>query len=147
MWYFAQSNIRKGPVSVEEIRSLIEEGSITQSALVWKQGMDNWLPITETELRDLLPTDLPPPIPVDIPPPIPARRYQNMRTNQRLEPGRLLKDAFNYAGSVYIPMLAFFVPSLLISILIAFSMADGSVGTFVLLSLISYQGHFILKEG
>jgi hypothetical protein len=44
-------------------------------------------------------------------------------------------------------MLAFFVPSLLISVLIAFSMADGSVGTFVLLSLISYTCIFPFVAG
>lgn len=139
MWYFVQHDIQQGPVSLEEIQSLIAKGTITSATLVWKRGMDNWLAIAESELKDLLPDEGPPPIPVDNPPPIPnIRRTENATINgPRIELGGLLSDSFNYVGSVYTSMLVFFAPSLFISLLIAFALVDGSVGTFLLLSLIS----------
>jgi len=139
MWYFVQHDIQQGPVSLEEIQALIAKETITSATLVWKRGMDNWLAIAETELKDLLPDDVPPPIPVDNPPPIPNRRTEDATiTSPRIELGRLLSDSFNYVGSVYTSMLVFFAPSLFVSILIAFALEDESDGVFFLLSLISY---------
>jgi hypothetical protein len=139
MWYFAQHGSQQGPVSLEEIQALIDKGTITSATLVWKRGMDNWLAIAETELKDLLPDDVPPPIPVDNPPPIPIEKTKDESiTSQKIELGRLLSDSFSYVGSVYTSMLVFFTPNLLINILIAFAWVDGSAGVFFLLSLISY---------
>ncbi|MCC5623840.1 DUF4339 domain-containing protein [Nostoc sp. CHAB 5715] len=73
MWYFVENGLRKGPVSLEEIQSLIAQQTITPTTLVWKRGMNDWLVVSETELKDLLPEDIPPPIPVDNPPPIPQQ--------------------------------------------------------------------------
>jgi hypothetical protein len=71
MWYFVENGSRKGPVSLEELQSLIAQEIITSTTLVWKRGMDDWLVVGETELKDLLPKDMPPPIPVSEPPQIP----------------------------------------------------------------------------
>jgi hypothetical protein len=71
MWYFVENGSRKGPVSLEEIQSLITQEIVTPTTLVWKQGMNDWLTVDESELKDLLPKDVPPPIPIDSPPPIP----------------------------------------------------------------------------
>jgi len=46
-----------GPASVEEIKPHVEARKITQSTLVWKDGMDNWKPLKETELDFLLSTE------------------------------------------------------------------------------------------
>ncbi len=70
MWYFVENGLQKGPVKLEKIRSLIAQEIITPTTLVWKRGMDDWLVASETELKDLLPEDMPPPIPVDSPQPI-----------------------------------------------------------------------------
>ncbi|MDJ0697515.1 GYF domain-containing protein [Mastigocoleus sp. MO_188.B34] len=137
MWYFVQNSTQKGPVSLEEIRDLINRGDIHSATLVWTQGMDGWVAILETELKDLFPEDMPPPIPTDIPPPIPTRRSGSTATNQKLlEPGRLLRDSFSYVGTVYIPMLTFFVPSLFINILLGLALLENSPGVWVLLSVI-----------
>lgn len=138
MWFFVQNGRQQGPVSQQEIYSLISQRIITPTTLVWKKGMDNWLVISETEFRDQLPNDTPPPIPDDIPPPIPNVRTGNVVTEQKLQPVRLIRDSFSYAGSVYIPMLAFFVPDLLFSILTASAMAEKINGTIVLFVLINY---------
>ncbi len=147
MWFFVQNGRQQGPVSQQKIYSLISQKIITSKTLVWKKGMDNWLLISETEFRDQLPNDTPPPIPDDIPPPIPDERTENVVTEQKLQPVRLLKDSFSYAGSVYIPMLGFFVPTLLFNILIAFATADKSHGTVVLLILISFTCVFPFVSG
>ncbi|MEO0946917.1 MAG: DUF4339 domain-containing protein [Cyanobacteria bacterium J06641_5] len=54
---------RKGPITPDEARAFIESGKIGPATLVWQEGLEDWVPITETELRDLLPEDLPPPVP------------------------------------------------------------------------------------
>jgi hypothetical protein len=50
-WHYAVNRERKGPVSRLEIVSLIELGTITRKTLVWSDGMDDWKPACETELR------------------------------------------------------------------------------------------------
>jgi hypothetical protein len=77
MWHFVENGSRKGPVSLEEIQSLIAQEIITPTTLVWKRGMDDWLVASETELKGLLPEDTPPPIPVDSPPPVPESLAPN----------------------------------------------------------------------
>ena len=59
MWYFAENGDRKGPVTPEEMQALVESGKLGLATLVWREGFADWLPLAETELRDLLPTDLP----------------------------------------------------------------------------------------
>lgn len=39
LWYYVQSNEKKGPVSIADMM-----GIITKQTLVWKEGMPNWLP-------------------------------------------------------------------------------------------------------
>lgn len=63
MWYFAENNSQRGPVSPQEIANLIQQGLITPSTLVWRPGMANWQAISQTELNSLLPSV--PPVTVD----------------------------------------------------------------------------------
>ena len=46
-WYYAQGDERKGPVTEAEFDALIAAGTITDSTLVWKEGMANWAPLRE----------------------------------------------------------------------------------------------------
>ena len=56
MWYFVDKNGQKqGPVSPEDIQSLIDADSITPNTLVWKSGMNSWSVMTDTELKELFP--------------------------------------------------------------------------------------------
>lgn len=128
MWYFTQNNSRQGPVSPQEIQSLISQGIITSTTLVWKEGMSDWVLITKTEFKDQFSNNTPPPIP----------RNSSDLTPQKLEPVRLMKDAFAYAGGVYIPLIAISVFFVLFNLLTSLAMEDGLGGFTVLLSLINY---------
>ncbi|SEA16521.1 RDD family protein [Microbulbifer marinus] len=66
-WWYAVGRERKGPFSSEELRGLIEDGTLTSRSLVWKKGFDGWLSITQvSELSDAIDT-VPPALPIDTP--------------------------------------------------------------------------------
>lgn len=128
MWYYAQNGLQNGPVELEQLRALISQGKVTATTLVWSPGMEQWLPAAETPVRDLLQaTASPPPIQTASPPP----------AAESIQPIQLLKDAYASTGSYYLPMLVFFVPGLLVSIMTSFAVADGSPGSLVILWLLS----------
>lgn len=136
MWHFSkEDNKQEGPVSLEEIQSLIDVGTIRPDTLVWKKGNDNWMRASETDLRELFPADAPPPLPVDIPPPLPKKTSDSNTITRKIEPGRLLRDSLNYASSVYVPMLVFFVPSLVLTLLVNVALLEGALGVTFLLYL------------
>lgn len=43
-WYYADAGERHGPISPSEWESLVATGTITESTLVWHDGMDEWKP-------------------------------------------------------------------------------------------------------
>jgi len=47
-WYYELRCSRLGPVSVEEIRSLVSEGKLKHDARVWKKGLEDWVEITSS---------------------------------------------------------------------------------------------------
>ncbi len=44
LWYYAQDDEQKGPVSAAELRQLASSGRIGPQNLVWKEGMEDWAP-------------------------------------------------------------------------------------------------------
>ena len=42
MWYYAENNQQRGPISVEEFETLVQAGTISDDTLVWREGMANW---------------------------------------------------------------------------------------------------------
>ncbi|WP_043587127.1 RDD family protein [Geminisphaera colitermitum] len=46
-WYYAINGQRTGPVQQFEFERLVQTGVITPETLVWRQGMDNWLPYAQ----------------------------------------------------------------------------------------------------
>ena len=45
--------MQRGPVSEDELRKLIKDGIISSETRVWREGMDDWLPVSEIpELAD-----------------------------------------------------------------------------------------------
>ncbi|MGJ8677344.1 MAG: GYF domain-containing protein [Akkermansiaceae bacterium] len=48
-FYTGRAGNQEGPVSKKEIQKLISKEAIPLSAMVWKQGMENWEPITQIE--------------------------------------------------------------------------------------------------
>lgn len=64
-WYYAIDGQRSGPVPHAELERLIQAGTITGEALVWRQGMDQWKALADVQARDpalfsLVPPPLPP---------------------------------------------------------------------------------------
>ena len=59
MWYYANNEERKGPVSEASIRSLYAMKGVTSDTMVWQQGMDGWKPLRETVLAAALEIPLP----------------------------------------------------------------------------------------
>jgi hypothetical protein len=43
-WYYAAGTERRGPISEDEFLRLAQNGTITASTLVWRQGMPQWAP-------------------------------------------------------------------------------------------------------
>jgi hypothetical protein len=46
-WYYVSNDERKGPVEQVEFDRLAQQGVITQTTLVWREGMAEWRPYSE----------------------------------------------------------------------------------------------------
>lgn len=44
-WYYAHNGTQVGPVTIEELKSLIAEKTLAPGTLVWSAGMENWQPL------------------------------------------------------------------------------------------------------
>lgn len=45
VWYYAEGDRQKGPISDEEFQELVQKGRIHKETLIWKDGLDNWQPL------------------------------------------------------------------------------------------------------
>lgn len=69
VWYYAEGDRQRGPVSDEEFQEMVDRGRVREETLVWKDGMENWVPLksaVETGLVSISPVlaqtlNLPPP--------------------------------------------------------------------------------------
>ncbi|WP_162136246.1 GYF domain-containing protein [Zavarzinella formosa] len=43
-WYYSVEGDRQGPVSAQELKKLVEAGTLKATDLVWKDGMADWVP-------------------------------------------------------------------------------------------------------
>ena len=59
-WYYAQGDQRQGPVTDSEFEALIAAGTITETTLVWKDGMPNWAPLKEARPAGVTDATAPP---------------------------------------------------------------------------------------
>ncbi len=41
-WYYAKDGAQCGPVTETDLRGMLERGEISESTLVWSEGMDEW---------------------------------------------------------------------------------------------------------
>jgi uncharacterized RDD family membrane protein YckC len=62
-WYYALNGQQMGPVSDEELASLVTSGLVTDQTLVWREGMVNWQPYAEVKSTAPTPTAIPPAAP------------------------------------------------------------------------------------
>lgn len=58
-WYYARNGRQSGPVSENELDSLVRSGEIALETLVWRRGMDAWLPYASARGAATAP-DVPP---------------------------------------------------------------------------------------
>ena len=64
-WFYQDNQTRHGPVSAEEIKSLLAGGIITPSTLIWSKNLDDWKPLREVADFANAPSGVsPPPSPV-----------------------------------------------------------------------------------
>src|SRR5262245_3959390 len=54
-WYYSHEGQRHGPVSSEQLRELVATGKLRPDDLIWKEGMDNWMPAGKA--KKLFPAD------------------------------------------------------------------------------------------
>ncbi len=72
-WYFMNGDKQEGPVEQDTIAELIQAGQVTGNTPVWRDGMANWLKLSQTELAPLAPAvNVPPPFKGMSTPPPPA---------------------------------------------------------------------------
>lgn len=62
-WWYSTGDVKKGPVSVEQLRQLLQEERIHRSTLVWREGMTSWQPLAEIEDLHFILAGLPPELP------------------------------------------------------------------------------------
>lgn len=43
-WYYEKGGVRKGPVTSEDIRRMVANGTLLPTDLLWKEGMKDWMP-------------------------------------------------------------------------------------------------------
>ena len=43
-WYYSHDGQRHGPVSSDQLKELVAAGKLRADDLIWKDGMDNWMP-------------------------------------------------------------------------------------------------------
>lgn len=49
IWYYARGESEQGPISSAQIKALAATGALRRDDLVWKEGMENWLPANEVD--------------------------------------------------------------------------------------------------
>ncbi|MCA9120027.1 MAG: DUF4339 domain-containing protein [Planctomycetaceae bacterium] len=49
IWYYARGESEQGPISSAQIKALAATGALRRDDLVWKEGMENWLPASDVD--------------------------------------------------------------------------------------------------
>jgi len=59
-WHYSLHGKRFGPISEQDILNLLSKGTLNNDSLVWREGLDNWIPIGQTTLKQVV--FVPPPL-------------------------------------------------------------------------------------
>ncbi|MBV7515888.1 DUF4339 domain-containing protein [Pseudomonas sp. PDM25] len=60
-WFYEEKGQRQ-PASEQQIVELIRSGKLTYGCLIWKIGLENWIPVEKTEFLQHLQATSPPPL-------------------------------------------------------------------------------------
>lgn len=67
-WWYERNGQRAGPVTEGDLISQVAQGHLSQSTLVWREGLPQWISFKDVDaLAALLPPE-PPPLPPPLPP-------------------------------------------------------------------------------
>lgn len=66
-WFYLDGSDEKGPIAPDRVRALMSVGTIGAQTLVWSDGMAQWLPARDSDLRPLLPATALNPVPISPP--------------------------------------------------------------------------------
>ncbi|HRK30857.1 MAG TPA: GYF domain-containing protein [Tepidisphaeraceae bacterium] len=86
-WYYAVGSEQRGPVAAEAIREMIQRSHLSPEALVWRDGLSDWVPAST--LPEFQPAAIPPPAaaqPAWTPPPPTAGEPQPSYVNYQTPP-------------------------------------------------------------
>jgi len=50
-WYYGENGQRLGPISEADLGSLIAAGRIGPATLLWREGMDQWMPLGHVSMQ------------------------------------------------------------------------------------------------
>ncbi len=53
-WYYVDNGVRKGPISPENIKDLLNKKQIQADTQVWRKGMGDWKSIRESDLAEFV---------------------------------------------------------------------------------------------
>jgi uncharacterized protein (TIGR00266 family) len=73
LYYADAEGTQQGPVSLEDLESLLNEGIVTTETLVWYEGLEEWQPLAQA--LNLTAEPAPDEEEVDLPPPLPPGTY------------------------------------------------------------------------
>lgn len=59
-WYYSKNNTQLGPVSQDELRAKLASGEVSQSDMVWREGMTDWQPASGMAELAVMPAGAPP---------------------------------------------------------------------------------------
>jgi hypothetical protein len=63
-YFYALNGQQAGPVNFEQLSTLFANRTVNKDTLVWKQGMQAWIALSEVEeLKAFLGGSMPPPLP------------------------------------------------------------------------------------
>jgi hypothetical protein len=65
-WWYTEKEKKYGPLNQEELASLIQRGDIDPRTMLWKEGMESWLPLNEIKELQPLKAAIPPPLPLKV---------------------------------------------------------------------------------
>lgn len=62
-WWYSEDNKKLGPVDIDNLTRLLQIGKVNPKTMLWKEGMESWLPLNEIAELQALMEAVPPPLP------------------------------------------------------------------------------------